>query len=373
MSAKTVTLIFFAKLLLLLILAYNAKSLISYEGNFPYQSLINSFSLPFALTSLASFDGAHYISIAQNSYHQYEQAFFPLYPSLIRILGPLLLNNYLLVGIIISNFSSLIGLLLLNKWLIATFDKKTASFTMLFYFAFPTSFFFHTVYTEGLFLLLTAGFLFFASQKKYAISGIFGFFSSLTRLVGVLNIMLLPLFFKKKWITIRGVMLSLIIATGLFSYMFYLWQSSGDAMAFFTSQSQFGLNRSTHVIILPQVYFRYLKILLFSSHTYQYFVALFEVSLFTFMIGLAVIYLYKGFKKKHQEMIMISIFSLSHLLIPTLTGTLLSTPRFALFSFASFLCLSTLRQNRVKYVVVTIFIMLQLWAALFFVSGYFIS
>src|SRR5438552_70877 len=52
----------------------------------------------------ANLDGVHYLSIAGNGYHTYEQAFFPLFPLLIYLLSfvthlPILLSAFLIVNL----------------------------------------------------------------------------------------------------------------------------------------------------------------------------------------------------------------------------------------------------------------------------------
>src|SRR3989338_6084990 len=90
---------------------------IPYLGFFPYKEIAAQYNLPRFLTALANFDGAHYLLIAKNGYSQYQQAFFPLYPLLIRWLSPLFFNNHLLTALIISNISFLLGLLIFSKYL----------------------------------------------------------------------------------------------------------------------------------------------------------------------------------------------------------------------------------------------------------------
>jgi len=71
----------------LLTVAFLSARLIPYAGNFPYRDLLISYNLSQVLYSWANFDGAHYINIARDGYHQFDQAFFPLYPLMIRALG----------------------------------------------------------------------------------------------------------------------------------------------------------------------------------------------------------------------------------------------------------------------------------------------
>ena len=146
------------------LIIFFSQKIIPYLGFFPYKDQLPGFNLPHWLSSLANFDGLHYIFIARDGYAQYEQAFFPLYPLLIKFLTPLFFNNQLLTGLIISNVSFFLGLILFYKYLkLISSDLPTVALakagsirfnpilSILFLLAFPTSFFFGAVYTEGLF------------------------------------------------------------------------------------------------------------------------------------------------------------------------------------------------------------------------------
>src|SRR3989344_1707248 len=98
------------------LIGYLSPFFIPYLGFFPYKEVAAQYNLPHFLTALANFDGAHYLLIAKNGYAQYQQAFFPLYPLLIRWLSPLFLNNHLVTGLLISNLSFLVGLFIFKKY-----------------------------------------------------------------------------------------------------------------------------------------------------------------------------------------------------------------------------------------------------------------
>ena len=151
-----------------------AKYIIPYLGFFPYKEIAQQFNLPSFLTSFANFDGAHYLLIAKNGYTTYQQAFFPLYPLLIRWLSPLFSNNLLLTGLIISNLSFLLGLYIFSKYLkLTTNNQQLTVWVIIFLLVFPTSFFFAAVYTEGLSFLLFISTLYFLKKEKYGASSIF--------------------------------------------------------------------------------------------------------------------------------------------------------------------------------------------------------
>lgn len=99
---------------------------IPYLGFFPYKELLEDYHLPSFISSFANFDGVHYLILAKQGYSQYEHAFFPLYPLLIKLLTPIFFGNALLTGLIISNVSFLLGLIIFYKYLRMVFADKEA-------------------------------------------------------------------------------------------------------------------------------------------------------------------------------------------------------------------------------------------------------
>src|SRR3990167_11451176 len=82
------------------LISFLSSYIIPYLGFFPYGEILKGYNIPQFLSSLANFDGVHYLLIARQGYVQYEQAFFPLYPLFIRFLSPLFLNNHLITALL---------------------------------------------------------------------------------------------------------------------------------------------------------------------------------------------------------------------------------------------------------------------------------
>jgi len=306
----------------------------------------NSF---FGTIPWANFDGVHYLSIAKSGYFQYEQAFFPLYPLLIRFLAPLFGGNFVISGFIISNLSLLFSLFIFWK-LIGLDELKLNSekrkWVLIFFLFFPTAFFFGSLYTESLFLLLILGSFYFLYKKKIFLFAILASLSSAVRLVGAF----------------------LLVPVGLIGYMFYLAKEFADPLIFIHAQPAFGAGRSGgDLILLPQVYYRYLKIFLtvpFSS--YDFFIAVLEF----FMFHLSLYLLYLAWKRKIPESWL--LFSLAVVLGPTLTGSLSSMPRYILAAFPIFIVLGSLDIRKRKKIFI-LFYLLFCVLTILFTRGYWIS
>ena len=152
MTFKKIFLLFLIWRLIDFFIIILAKQIIPYLGFFPYQEDLFKYHLPPFLSSLANFDGAHYLRISAKGYDTHEQVFFPLFPLLIRFLSPLFAKNHLLTGLFLSNIAFLFGLYFFSRALkLYQLKKREIFLTLLLLLFFPTSFFFGALYTEGLF------------------------------------------------------------------------------------------------------------------------------------------------------------------------------------------------------------------------------
>lgn len=286
------------------------------------------------LYAWANFDGEHYLSIAKNGYGNGEQAFFPLYPLLIKFFG-----NNIISGLIISHAAFLIALLGLYK---LTKSKKVIILLL----AFPTSFYFASVYTESLFLCLVIwSFLAFKSRNT-AVGILLGSLSSLTRLIG-------------------------IIPLGVIGYMIYSHYKWGDYLAFFHAAKNFGEQRSDHLILLPQVFYRYIfKII--PNLNYSYFPVVFTtfLELIAALVFLgAIIY---GFRKIRLDY---WLYMTLGFLIPTLSGSFSSLPRYVLVLFPFYIIVQNLlkKSNTKLFIYVVVSAILQIISFSLFARGYWLS
>lgn len=362
------------KLIFLILIAELVTHLIPYLGSFSFPDILGKYGLPAIITSFANFDGIHYIKIVREGYYAGGYAFFPLYPILIKLLAPLFLDNHILTALFISNCSFVIGSIYLYKLLKQV--KVSTVWFFIFLFTFPTSFFFHVAYSESLFFMLTVLCLYFLKNNRPGVASIMAGLISGTRIIGFL--LIIPLVIQwwqksKKRSVISFIVASVIPLVGIGLYMLYQWRAAGDPFAFVHAQEVFGAGRSLSIILLPQVYFRYLKILITTPMNFNYFVALLEVTIFTFAITTSLLDTINRYKSKNSFLFSIGFFSLASMLLPTLTGTFLSTPRFALLSFSSFFYLAELKNKPFKIILALIFSLLQVVLFAFFSRGYFVA
>lgn len=359
---------------------------ITYLGFFPNKAIIRDYGLPYYLVDIANFDAANYISIARYGYLQFQQAFFPLLPLLIRFPSIIFGEQYLLIGLIISNVTFFAGIFLLFKFLTEIIGNKKSIVAVIFLLLFPTSFFFGSVYTEGLFLLLFIASIYSFNKKKYFLSSLSGFLVALTRITGVFTVfyfatyILIEIFREKdKFSKLKEYPKTIYLALvspvlGLLFYSVYLYQTTGDALFFFSSQNAY-VGRSTSLITTPQVIYRYFKILTTAQYNFQYFVSALELICFLFALIVIIFYFLKlkNKDKNFPALVSVGIFSLINLIVPTLTGTFTSMPRFILLSPAFFIGLSFISNIYIKILLGIIFLIFHIILLAHFAQGYFIA
>lgn len=376
MNSRRIIIFFLTWRVALLGIAFLAVLLIpQFGGSFPYyEVLLVRTGFPPAVWGFGNFDGVHYLTIAQTGYSaNYTQAFFPLYPLLIKIFN--FINNYFVTGLILSNLFFLSALIVIFKLFRMDYSSEISKKSMILLLAFPTAYYFGALYTESIFLFLVASSLFFVRKRNFLIGGLLAGLASGTRVVGVLlfPLILVELYLemkKNKWTLtskefVRGLLGSLLAPVGLLSYMIYLKINFNDPLLFLNSQSIFG-RTNTPFIFLPQVFFRYIKIFItVPPTTLPFFNALLEFSFTVF----ALVVLVLALKKIRLSYI---IFTLGVIIVPTMTGTLLSMPRFALMSFLLFPFVVERLGKFFKTVMVLLIILEALLLSLF-VRGYWVS
>lgn len=363
----------------LFLVAFSATFIItSFGGRFPYyDNILIPSGLPSWIWGFGNFDGVHYLRLVLMGYEssQYSQAFFPLYPALIRLLT---LGDFpFLIALILSNGLFLASLYLFYKLLRMDYSEKTSFKSVLLLLFFPTSFYFGSVYSESLFLLLSLASLFLLRNKSYLGAGLYAALASATRIFGL---MLIPVFLWEVYMEIKNknmkikseefvkaIISVLMVPLGTVVYMWYLKVGFGNPLYFLTSQPFFGAQRSGEpAILLPQVLYRYLKILLtvnplslpFSNAVLElvFFLAPFIVLLLA----------YKKIRFSYW------LFTFVCLLLPTLTGTLSSMPRYALMSLLLFPYIAE-RLNKSFKVLLGISVILGIILVSLFTRGYWVA
>ena len=362
--------------------------LIQYRNGFSYTSIAHFAEnynpiLHYLLAPWANFDGVHYLAIAGNGYTN-NGAFFPLFPLTIYFLtslfgaiqafGPVQYFS----GLFLSNAYFLLALVVLYKLLKLDYKDNVVFRTILVLLVFPTSFFFASIYTESLFLLLSLLAFYFARKRNYFAAGLFAALLTATKFVGIaiLPALILEVAINEKILSIKVLkqkllkLLPILLAPlGLIAYMYYNSFKWGDPLFFVKAQEEFANNRSSSSIILfPQTIIRYFKIFFtVSPNQFEFWVALLELSAFIF----ASIMLYVAYKKGVRATYL--VFAILAFLIPASTGTFTSMPRYVLTMFPVFIALALIQNKIFKLIYCIVCGVLLFLLLMLFSRGYFVS
>ncbi len=329
---------------------------------------------------LANFDGYHYWSLIKDGYvYGLYQSFFPGFALLMKPAYWLAGNNVLLIGILVNLVFVLFSLILFSR--IVSPSKVKRYWPILFLLAWPASFYFASFYTESLFFILSLLAFWFYSKNQTGLALLLAGLASATRLVGVFIVAsfildrLIILFRLKGWrglfkleVWLKMTIWLLIGAGGLWLYMLFLQFRFNDALIFFHNQSRFLAGRETDkLILLPQVVYRYFKMFLTTPISNPiFFVIVLEFwSLVLALIGLISLW----FRKipVHYQ-----VYSWLSLILPTLTGTLSSLPRYVLVIFPVFWGLAFL-PKRVRWFILGINSFLLFLAFSRFIQGWWVA
>jgi len=131
-----------------------------------------------------TWDGGHYQGIAVNGYAQYQTAWFPAYPVLIKILM-LLGVPPLWAGLAISHVSALAAMYYLYRLALLEFGDEVAKRVIFALLIFPTSFYLGAVYNESLFLAVAAASFYYARNSRWLLASILAGAAGATRVTGL--------------------------------------------------------------------------------------------------------------------------------------------------------------------------------------------
>ena len=208
--------------------------------------------VPFGTTSFWShWDGEHYLALAADGYLRppgnVSPAFFPLYPLLMRSFaglfgGPVSWGALSVWGVGISLLALLFALFFVYRIAEDAWDAGVARGAVLVLAFFPTAFFLNAVYTESLFLALSAGSLWAARVRRdLLLACLFAALATATRNVGIfLLVPLLIEWFRNRDLYRWRLAYLALAPSGLAAYATYLWLRFGDPLLFYTDQAKWG-------------------------------------------------------------------------------------------------------------------------------------
>jgi hypothetical protein len=185
--------------------------------------------------------------------------------------------------------------------------------------------------------------MYFARRGNWIAAGICGALATSTRIIGVA---LFPAFIVEAYLSrsqgiyhqLKKCLLACFISSlGLLLYMWFMFQRTGNPFEFMTSlNAVYGAQRSDSFVLLPQVLYRYVfKIL--PSINYSYFPQFFSTYL-EFVSG--ILFLILSVISFFKLRLSYAVFLAVGYLIPTLSGSFSSFPRYALVLFPAFILIA---------------------------------
>jgi Gpi18-like mannosyltransferase len=367
---------------LLFVFVFFGALLLPLQSNHLGGGRTNFIANPF-VWSFINFDGEHFLSIASFGYRPLTYFFFPMYPILIRFIANFfggLQSDFALSGLLISNLAFAFSIVGIWKLISLDFDKSYRYDTILLLLLFPTSFYLGSYYSESLFLALAVWSFYFARRGKWLPASILAGISSATRLIGIvmLPVILVEYLLKNKQKgkkILKDINLYAILflsALGFLIYLMFLKKETGDFMVFVNTVGIFGDQRSSKIIALPQVFYRYIfKIIPNLNFSYMPGVYI------TFLeITVAILFLFLSLFSLEKLPLSYFIYLFGTYIIPTFSGSFSSLPRYVLMSFPGFIILGGFLSKLPKTLKICIYILLFLLLTIttaLFTRGFWVS
>lgn len=328
-----------------------------YEWNYSEYTFLDIWSV---------WDSGWYLDIAENGYSQVLMSdipkktvpgqtnigFFPLYPALMGILGRLI-GNFHSAGLLISNTSLILSGIYLYKLALLDHPKPFAKKSVLYLFIFPTSFVLSGLLSESLFLLLSILSFYYAKKGSWWMSGIFGFFLTLTRPSGIICLIpILFLYHKNNKFKLKSNFISLLMyPAGIFLFFLYLYFLTGNFFAYISSKYiNWGATFSNPILTL-----------------YELFAGNFSTLLIAMFAVFDIFIIYWGAKKIKFEYTFLAAVSFLFILTNGFE-TAISIPRMSASIFPLFFALSAMSDNKVVNLIIPIVLILiqiafmELWS-----------
>src|SRR3954462_2207433 len=219
------------------------------NGRAPLRHFSNEF-----LTLPVRWDAGWYLQIVTEGYRytpgdpaiQQNIVFFPAYPMLVRFVGRLFggdMIGYVVAGMFVSIVAFLGALAYVYAFARERYGDEVAAASIWLLAAYPFAIFFGALYTESLFLLGTAGAIYHFVRQEFGRAACWGLLVGLTRVNGAL--LALPLALLAVSTVPRRLNLASIGAAaapgiGLLIYASFIWQLTGNPIAFVTSHVAWG-------------------------------------------------------------------------------------------------------------------------------------
>ncbi|MCX7920982.1 MAG: hypothetical protein N3B21_03005 [Clostridia bacterium] len=212
------------------------------------------------LDNFVKFDSHFYVRMAEKGYDKYRMdqkhpyanwPFFPLYPLLMSLLHFIIPIKMSYIGFILSNLFGIMGLYFVYR--IAqevTGDKGIAQKSVIYLLLYPASIYLSIVYTESLFIFLSALSMYLLIKKRLGWAILVASISTVTRIPGIANLVIIAFYLFKEArfnplkIHIKHYVYLLLSGIPLLSFFTYMYFLTGDFFAVFNELKNWGRTAS---------------------------------------------------------------------------------------------------------------------------------
>ena len=281
------------------------------------------------LNVAARWDGDPYLTIAREGYSADNVslvAYFPLYPSLMRLGGALFGSDdaFLAAGVVISNLALFAALVYLARLVMLYHDAKTATRAAVDLLVFPTTVFLSAVYAESLFLVLATAAMYHARRRDWLLAGALAALAALTRPFGAVVALPIAIEALRRPIAFRGLAATLLAPAAFFAWLAVLWLITGDSRALLTAQAQWGGRPGLSLQAFADLFDP-------AVYSFPYFVIAFTV-----LIGALAVVSWRVLRPS------LAAYATAVFLVAISTGSLTSAPRYYLAVFPAFIALAVI-------------------------------
>ncbi|MBU6401603.1 MAG: hypothetical protein KGS61_14900 [Verrucomicrobia bacterium] len=142
---------------------------------------------PIFASHFATWDAAHYLFLSELGYGPgvRSDAFYPLWPLLVRWVSALTGGHDVIVGMILANVLSAAAFVLFYAAAGRRFGESVAKWALVWLAVFPGSLFYQFLYSEPVFFLLVVGLWFGLERRRYGVAWVSASMLPLARAVGV--------------------------------------------------------------------------------------------------------------------------------------------------------------------------------------------
>lgn len=291
------------------------------------------------------FDSGQYTGIALNGYQFPQQAFFPLWPLLLRVLSTTGLTIEV-SSFILSSLFSLSTFILFYKLSLRLVGRDQSKKSLVLFASFPASIFLLAGYTESLFMtLVLASFLLTENGHDFW-GSLFGGLSSATRIVGAAV--------SLSFLWRRKIPFFFISLSGLLFYILYLWFQFGRPLYFLDADKAWCEVSGRCGLVAPwSTLWRYVDLYL-KGHLDINFTVVSDWIASVIFIGF-LLPVYKKLKLNYF------LYSFVLIITPLMSGSTVGMIRYVLPVFPIFFVLPSLIKSKyLLLVIILLFFLLQL-------------